>query len=383
MISGYRSSFYYYERLRTYLNELPRLKGDDLARVVIQIIDDLPDSLRDQINDRYISDGYSFHYFGWIDRQHPYVKAQLGRIPLTPATFEVAATLPLVEYQRLVDGIEDGPEARHGEPLSSWVRHGPTKDHPNRTGPFNLGHFGWDKRVLQQAIIGEIKRVGLPMTEFRIGRSGHRLNVPTIALDAIFPGTEGILPGVINRSAVYLSKRGYLETVYRKLAHTLSRLNWSDVCANRAVPLNTLRFVAVNDFGLDLLEIRPLSYRQLCEQLQQESQRRQTLRRQLGEELPEVAPAIIYQPGSQWVQPSEHTRRFFKPVARQAEQFPEAYAEILQSCRDLSNVPKGYLIFLISRLGAEQLFPHDLTQISKETICRTLINYLRVMRGQR
>jgi hypothetical protein len=368
-----------YEILRSFLNEAPHLEGNELARAYMLIEPLLPEDLKDEINERYAETGYTYCYFGWVDDQNPYVQAMLGQIPLTPATFEVAATLPLVEYQRITHAIEDGPKARNNEPLSWWLQRGPTRNHPDHNGPFNIGHFGWTKEALVGAIRREITRLGLPV-EVKSYEDPPRVWT-TIARHTIFPGAGGKMPGILMPSAAGQSKRGYLETVYRKLANTLTRFNWSQVCSNQEIPLNTLRFIAVNDFHIDLRTIFPLGHEDLCERLEQESNRRLSVREQLGEAIPEAALTILYQPGSRWVQPE--TRQYFRPPEPHAEIFPAAYAEILQTCRDLSNVPKGYLIFLISRLGAERWFPRDLTQVSKEDICRSLVNYLRVLRGQR
>jgi len=361
-----------YELYRSFLNEIPHLEGYDIVRAYFLIKDILPIQLQQRINKRYADEGYTFWYFGWINRHHPYVKAMRNQVPLNPATFEATSTVPISLYEFISQEIESGRKN-----LEYWFSAKVPK----------IGHFGWSRKALRTAILEGILDVihtsGLPIY---VGAHGKE----KILRSMIFPGAPGILSAILPGSPrsdrnvhtpIGINEvafpRTYYETLYRKFFNTLSNLDWYQVCKHRGIDIGTLRFVAINDFNLDLMAIRRLKYQELCKAIGAEAQRRKQLRQQIEQEFFENLPVILYQPGSRWIQPL--TRELFRPEEPKPEQIREEYQEIFDRCQNLKSTSKGELIFLVNRLGLRERLPPDLTNVSKEQLCRLLTNYVKLL----
>lgn len=132
----------------------------------------------------------------------------------------------------------------------------------------------------------------------------------------------------------------------------------------------------MDTFGFTWSEINSFpSVRLLCRLLAEESERRCNLLKSIAKEAVEIRPMLIYQPGSVFVR-----SKFFTPIEK--EKHTLSTYEVDQACSD-PNVTKGYLVFLAKRMGIRNMLPRNVSQISKEQICRILQRYVGILEETR
>ena len=204
---------------------------------------------------------------------------------------------------------------------------------------------------------------------------------PVIPKSAIKRELTGKLPGFkLNRNKLKISYMPlwYYASIYRKIFGTMEYIDWKAICQNKLQKYNLLKFIAVNDFGLDYKYVRSLKYNQLCAVLTEESERRRRIRLGLGTEVGVVAPEVLYQPGTVFVpKPS-----VFAPTET-TEYVPPEWQELANVCANPDTVSKEYLAFIAGRMGVRKSLPKDLTGMSNNQICKSLLNYVKlVQRGR-
>lgn len=212
----------------------------------------------------------------------------MGRIPLTPQTFEIVSTTSLEAYRSILATLASGrPE------MSRRVQRAIPKSKPT---PYT----GWNKHHLRLQIWDAINQAGLARTY--TSAAGYRETIiPYTALGIQRPGN---LPGFKfygthgEVQTIPYARKTYYETIYRKLFNTLQNIDWAQVCRAQLVDENMIRFIAINDFHLDPNQVFRWTYRRLCERLDQVSAERRRTLKTLAEEAAQVAPTIILQPGS-------------------------------------------------------------------------------------
>lgn len=324
-----------------------------------------------------------FLYFGEFALSNPYQMAFVSRIPLTPATFEHSSETPLPVYREILQMLMNLPdiyssgsrekqrqilEFKRPIPHPTFL---PSPDtYAQRTSS------GWRKKDLVKAI----RRSGLSVQYARIyNRSLKGLPLSALGLrSSIYPGHEGqmYLPGIWSKTS-YM-QRSYYETIYRRIFNTLAHVDWPRLCGTNQIDLATLRFVAISEFQMNPNEILPMTLQQLCQALISQIFLRRQLAEEIAEEAVERAPQIIYQPGSAFVRPESVAFQRSRPQV-----VPASYQDIIDACNNLATTPKGYLIFLINRLGIRERLPQDLTTVSKEQLCRLLTRYVQLLQETR
>ena len=362
------------------------------------------DRLRHEFEER----GYSYSYFGWFDMSSPYVQALRGKLPLSPETFEEGAVANLDTYARVFDllskaryrydpTIPKDQQQNYRNPINKeFTRHSFSNEFPQFSYGENAfrylrGHGkpgltpGWKKSDLQRAIANSGLAIAIP--PHRIGdqkNPGYTID-RGIPLDALgieserYPGQEHTiyLPGIFSRNA-YMP-RWYYEALYRKIFNTLQNIDWIQLCREGGVSSDMLKYVAVSDFGLDWEEIQGFPDEVLCERLDAEARYRRMTMQQLAEEAKELAPALIFQPGSRWAQPETAG---FAPgtMGFQEPNIPEEWLEVEEACdpKVLAKTPRGMLVFFANKMGIS-ILPGD----TKEQICRKLIGHIEILRRQK
>jgi len=361
-----------------------------------------PELVMDIVN-TYEKAGYVFQYFGFMNIHNPFVQARLGELSLTPKSFEQGVSSKLRTYPTSLAAIENPPNIRRRIPGTHRKRTVPGAVSILTTSQMyglensyvsSVAFPGWTKRRLRQAIInsglGEVdsngkmvlpgEKIGIP-----VGRTYIDHNENTEYFSGNLPGIfNAINPrnpsGRGNARGLPYMPRPYYEAIYRKIFSTPIYINWQEYC-NSAQPkdLNNLRFIALDTFGFTVDEINSFpSVSLLCKLLQEESQRRKSLLRSIAQEAAEIAPALIFQPGSIFVRSTRS--KLIAPTPVQ-EHTLSAY-EVDQACRD-PNVSKGYLVFLAERMGIRNMLPRDLSQVSKEQICKVLQRYVAILEETR
>ena len=316
-------------------------------------------------------------------------KAFTEEITLSPETFESAISSDLETYRRVFEALQRA-KYRY-DPTKPRIPQG--KGHAKRewagyqiarAGSNN--HYGWDKKDLQRAIANSGLAIQIkPRKVARINDSAYYIDrgIPLSSLGITsqrHPGQEDsiYLPGIFSEEA-YLPRR-YYEAIYRKIFNTLQNVDWPALCGEKSISTELLRYVANNDFGIPLDVVRESEYEDICNMLEEESTQRRELQSQVAREAVELAPALIYQPGSRWVQPE--MAEYFQPgtIGFAPVNIPAEWTEIEEACDPnvLAKTPRGTLIFFANKLGVT-IKATD----TKEQICRTLVNTVNLLKRQK
>ena len=206
--------------------------------------------LQNDINMIYEQEGYEYYYFGWINTENQYYRAKKGEIPLRPDTFEIGTFLKLYpsQYREALKYIKIGiyPQCQN-----------------QKDRLYSSNFLGWKKSDIQQAILksGLIEsepyksdptlfRKGIKWTSLGINRKGFATNLSK---------------RVYSHYPYASMKSCYWDTIYRKFFNTASFINWPYLCSNRFIDYNTLKKIAVEDFGLNYNKVKAMKYGQICQ----------------------------------------------------------------------------------------------------------------------
>ena len=341
------------------------------------------------VTEYLLSLGYKWDYFGFVDINSPMYKAFMKEITLSPETFESAVSSDLETYRRVFEALQRAkyrfdptkPRVPQGQGAAKyeWAYY-----QMFRTGSNN--HYGWDKKELQRAIANSGLAIQIkPRKVFKVNEPEYYIDrgIPLSSLGITsqrHPGQESsiYLPGIFSEGA-YLPRR-YYEAIYRKIFNTLQNVDWPALCGEKSISIELLRYVANNDFGIPLDVVRESEYEDICEMLEEESTGRRELQSQVAREAVELAPALIYQPGSRWVQPK--MAEYFQPgtTGFAPVNIPAEWTEIEETCDPnvLAKTPRGMLVFFANKLGVT-IKATD----TKEQICRTLVNTVNLLKRQK
>ena len=226
-------------------------------------------------------------------------------------------------------------------------------------------YIGWHRRTLEGAIL----KSGLTVKNNKTGV----MDVPKTLFD---PTLNGKLPSFNLRRVSDMLTPIYYGTIYRKIFGTITNVDWKAICKNKLQKYNILKFIAVNDFGLEYKYVKTLKYDELCSLLEKESRIKRQTRLEIGEEAKEIRSALLYQPGSVFVP----TPSGFAPTETPEYIQPE-WQELANVCANPDSVSKDYLAFIASRMGVRKSLPKDLSNMSKDQICSMLLNYVKILRS--
>lgn len=155
---------------------------------------------------------------------------------------------------------------------------------------------------------------------------------------------------------------------------TPSTVNWNQLAQTRLVPIQLLRFIARIDLYQDPTTLPLATYKNLCRVESRFWRERRARLAELASEAQLIGPMIMYQPGSQWVQPV--MRDYFQPIPIRSRPMPHAYLEVAQACHPEARVSRGWLIFWAFRLG---LSSPSWSRLSTTALQSGLQNYLRLL----
>jgi len=332
--------------------------------------------------------GYVYQYFGFMNINNDLVKARLGELVLTPQTFELGVTTSLSNYEEILHTMNIcRPFLLNFNPRN--MQCGPLSDLyclpilPKSNCRKNAAIPGWTKKALREAIINSGLGITDEKTDIMYFPADPILlkvtNTYKNTLPGIFNNVNRYVPHRVGMPAIHdiegqaYMPRAYYEALYRKIYNTPVYINWSTYCETQEPKyLNLIKFMAINDFDFKPSEIRNLKFSELCELLNDESMRRRKFLTSLANKAIELAPEIIYQPGSIFVKPE-----IFKKQVIEKELKPE-YQEIYNLCQD-PQVTKGYLIYISELLGIRNYLPKNLYITSKEKICHIIKQYLKIL----
>ena len=333
------------------------------------------DPIDDIIHQEYFNHGYYFHYFGWLNIKFPPVMAKWSGdhpffdvvddfwepyiLKLTPETFELGLPqLTIATYNKMIKLISKGyihdTKYENGKKLLSYTE---AYDVESNKKLININRYiGWSRSALMYVI----ENAGLI--------DPHINGVPK---SVIKPELKGILPGLYIEHPYYYY---YYATIYRKIFKTVMNFDWETICRNKLQKYDLLKFIAVNDFGLDYKRVRSLKYNQLCSVLTEESERKRQIRLELGEQVKRIIEPILYQPGSFLVpEPSGFA------VKEEPKYIRPEWQELYNVCSNPDAVSKDELAFIARRMGVRKSLPKDLTNLTNNQICSTLINYVNLL----
>jgi len=385
----------------------------------------------DIINQEYNKRGYFFRYFGWINVNFDPVAAKLinlkfdaqgnyqgnyqgvyrfqgiyypksrkytplerniilktkERLQLTPDTFENGVPLLIpTTYKNVMNAIETNDVAKNklwSFSTATRVRlvHSNSRDFES-TEQFNGIHryIGWSKEMLERAIIRSDLAVYDPNVKYT---SPSNKIIPKSLIKGRLTGH---LPGfnyrIKTKNLFPYMPLVYYASLFRKLFGTMTYIDWETICRNKLQKYDLLKFIAVNDFGLDYKYVRSLKYDQLCAVLTEESERRRRIRLGLGTEVGARFIETLYRPGSEFVR-----RQIAAPEFREQYQEPEfvppEWQELANACANPDSVSKEYLAFIARRMGVRESLPKDLSGMSNDQICKSLLNYVEVVQSGR
>ncbi len=317
--------------------------------------------LDEEIMDAYIQSGYQWHYFGWFNPNNPYVRAKRGQVPLRPDTFEALTNLNSKpgEYERVLENM------RNGKPTYTEMDQGLeyTK------------YLGWDIHTIYTAI----KNSGLMETvPYRSDptRNHKVLTWKTVGIQPTHSNKNTFYGRTVSglrfrhgadRSETMWSLRStYWETLYRKMFNTQAFINWPLLCQNKGVTHGKLKQVANRVFGIK--NVNKMSYDQLCQAIrgvQEETRRSQLTLAKVAEE---ARPQILLRPGSQLIQVP--TRKQFSEGKKITNPYQQ-YKFVVQLCN--TSQTKSDVLQGLTEVGLRYIYPEDMSQYSKETICEDLI----------
>lgn len=300
-----------------------------------------------EINEAYNEQGYTRTYFGWINAANMYVRAKEGEIPLRPDTFEAASVLSHESYKNIIRSLENTRRST-GIAFPAWKQ--------------NPRYLGWKKEDLFEAI----KSSGLMRDKAKINYKGkgHKESKVILWRDI---GIDK--PGhVVGLDLTPYMPYYYYDAIYRKLHNTGSFINWSYLCRKKLVDIHTLRHFAVKDFDLSYAQVKKMKIPELCATLTRISNERTQITEDIAKSVANDAiwqsQAIILQPGSPWVKPqSEYFMRVTDPL--------EQYKLLKDGCENAGT--KDDLIQLTTRMGVRNILPDNLEPYTKDAICEYLL----------
>lgn len=347
---------------------------------------------RERIRRRYDEAGYEHTYFCWVDPKSVYIRAMRGELPLTQENFELASQTSLSLYTEWLNSIAE----RLFTDLLPFAIDGFMPKSARYGGRFPFP--GWKIRDIQDAIETSGLTIDgsypdnyagfihpkwpagygpfdlLPIQALHINIYDPPPGSPSEQDYALLGGNYPVpLTGNIEHRGL---PRTYFETLYRRLFNTLKYVDWRGLCRNPNLDPAALRFIAIQDFGLDRTKIASMNLNELCQAIYQEAERRRGLMSQIATEAAERAPAVILQPGSVYVNPEVF------PSGRLLRRYTSGYDAIYQACQDPTST-KNLLIFLASSAGLRGILPRDLTKLSRPEICQTLQQYLNLLESTR
>ena len=315
----------------------------------------------DDILQTFLSLGYEFHYFGFFNLNNIHVKIRWQDYKVTPQLFEIPIKTVDFDnnYQVMLDLIKKGNSSNilnvkeiDDDLVSLWQEI----------------DYGWKKQDLQNAIImSGLNRPSIEKTV--ITKKGKQKKVLVSPLAEMLEYPRAKLPGF--SGGVYIFKL-YYETIYRKVFNTQNKTNWIEGYKNGLESKDQLINVLVDKYGFNFQQLKGLTDEQLIEILSSELQRRSELRTELKENIPQLQPAITYQPRSIWIPGQISMLNQFAPELKPYKEINLIYTDLYNLCLD----PNSNIDQILKE--ADQLDLRSLvsTLTNKNDICRVLLNYV-------
>ena len=413
--------------LHLWQNYIPRdgsveLTYDYLFDLMMQHVDPL---IRDTFN-KYFKLGYIPHYFEIVNPHNILIKAQSET--LTPAKFEHAALTNLNQYKEFLDRISTnlhfnikhlkrcslaGENRRinlrkYGwsyEKLIAQIKRF-SVEIPNLWAPKRTRLGIYRGQIVQSEMLTIPQRIKLQnIINYIIPSAYNRLSdeskiifqkwqngedIPKDSTMKLFFDYIGFethvrlsenadkkvfryyyLNELKARSLQGLGKsptkpKEYYETLYRHLYHTVQFLDWNTICSKRLLSDEIIRTIAVVDFNLN---INAESAQDLCESMVYLSKQHLLEEQQKGE-IGEVAPALIYQPGSILTRPTEGP--FAEPL-QTTENLAQYFRDIYDICQNPHSYTFDDIKNLAHNLGIKNLIKENMRV---EDICDIIRRYV-------
>lgn len=316
----------------------------------------------------YESLGYEFSYFGFVKKAHPLRMAKVGKIPLKPNTFEAFGLFHLAPNAYLEKAERINANAfGHRQNRRSCLRY--MDNDIVRMG-------GWKKKDLVDAIkkSGLWKNVNNLRRNDRHPPGEQNMGIAFQDLGLADPFPEQQVVRGLGRT-LYMPIC-YYETLYRQIYQTTDYIDWPLLCELNAVSLTNARKTAVEIYAAQPREVANASADEICSYIMQVATKRKQLTKSLAMEAKEAGENFVAQPGSRWVQPLVMQRRgplgeFITPPTSDYEM----YKVVKQYCEN-QQITKDQMISYTTALNIRTYLPENLDQYSKADICEYLLDFL-------
>ena len=228
------------------------------------------------MNRIYEKDNYEWEYFGYINKNSPYIQARNYSLPLTPENFDSAAVSTYDQYEKNVElfvasRLSPDSTSSHRPFMGSLYKR-------DRVFRKSLKYGGWTKR----SIVNELSKLGYQKGGFHNfsqlyapptpARRNRRMEfVVAIPSSDIKFGKvnalnlsikDQILTRMFSMGINSWQTRVYYETLYRSLMRPSRFLDWNKICSDKVLSLDSLEYIANHELYISKEEISSM-YNQL------------------------------------------------------------------------------------------------------------------------
>lgn len=342
-----------------------------------------PISLVDLVGDRFVdtmsiaykdchqfltSRGYIYRYYIYVSETNLMVQANMGKLPMTPQSFEVFA--PMQRFKHM-----------DASSLGGFILRVPVR------GKLTPSILGWKKADMFRAI--NEAGVRRPML-YRPG--GNERNTPYMAnvIPKEVVGVENVsnnpftryLPGMpdiqvddpdFNVSRLY-GNRAYYSEVYRRIYKTQTYFDWDNMCKYRPGYVGANKESLKLEFNLDNADFE--NEAEACKLIAERVKAKKKFVEQIGSALPFASEAIKFPAESRWVTENvdpETLRQFYQsPIPKSAF---EQKIILERWCGD-DSVSKEDYIKGIKGIRLGYLLPANLEPYSKNQLCEYILDII-------
>ena len=385
-----------------------RNRGNEINVVVSGFT--IPNEIKYRIIEDYDRAGYVYTYFGFLIKTDVKVMIYMKRrginlegseeYPVEPIkqNYEIATSiLSMKIYNDVLERFKiTYPSDVFREIYREEIRQR-NQFNPRGTTLEVINGLGWSKKDIVNAIINTglvtkdsnykmpINRI-LDITELFPARD--RLKWNPIGFNGSPKLTYRRRP-IISRTfySTYYMPKLYYEIIYRKIFSTLYYIDWKQVCRLNLMSYSDLEIVAKT---LNILINSRDSPQGLCNVIENYASSRREFQQVLIKEVPQVARALVYQPGgplsysqvqSQFAVSSRP--QVFNLSEEQKKKITESISNVCRRNKPISEVErKAYIydVLLIAyELGIIDQFLPQLQTITPEMACRILNYYSSVI----
>jgi len=318
------------------------------------------ENLWDWVEQTMGQEGFVHNYFMFYNPASPHTATWTGKVPLKPNTFELATEASeLATYPKALEQFKQGYDVyAFGRVNISYA-------------PF----VGWRNVDLQNAILDS------GLVSGKSFNNGQLRSVTYKALGAVKPvdkrnnhpnGLYYTVKLKANGIEEVRSKRTELRKIvlhrlYRHVFSTIDYINWNELCRSELMSDETIKLLAA-DY---ILITKDVPRAEICQALDDISQKQRTFQQQLLEALPFQKQAVLLQPNNQWLAPFVQAR--FIDTGDIITDAYQQYLLIKDICGN-DDIDVDGVVLRLKRAGMSHLIPGGYQNASKEQLCTRLLD---------